>query len=77
MPVQLDLLFALKAGSGQLAVSPMFHFASPNACCEEIIATETRMALPMECATAMNEWATQHPAWRVVRARYGIAEQET
>ncbi|ADH89610.1 conserved hypothetical protein [Ancylobacter novellus DSM 506] len=49
--------------------------ASPDACREERIATEARMGLPMECTAAMNEWATQHPAWRVVRWRCGLREE--
>ena len=46
--------------------------ASSSSCHEETIATEAR--LPMECTSAMAEWAVQHPKWRVVRWRCGVRE---
>lgn len=50
--------------------------AHPVDCRNERVATEARIALPMECAAAMTEWATRHPAWRVVKWRCGVLERE-
>ncbi|WP_428030609.1 hypothetical protein [Ancylobacter sp.] len=50
--------------------------ANPGACREERVATQARAALPLECTAAMAEWATQHPAWRVMKWRCGLIEHD-
>lgn len=50
--------------------------AEPANCHEERVATEARMAMPMECTAAMTEWAARHPAWRVARWRCGLVERD-
>ncbi len=49
--------------------------ANPTACKEQHISTEARTSMPLECMSAMTEWAVSHPAWRVVRWRCGAREE--
>lgn len=42
---------------------------SPDQCRTEQVPTEAVM--PMQCAMAAQEWAVQHPRWRLVKAHCG------
>lgn len=47
--------------------------STPASCTSFTIPTEAR--LPMQCNTAMVEWALSHPAWSVNRWRCGRIER--
>jgi hypothetical protein len=49
--------------------------AAPSTCHEERLPTEARQSMPMECMSAMVEWAREHPKWRVVSWRCGVREE--
>ena len=43
--------------------------SAPNDCRVEQMATTA--ALPMQCAMAAQEWASEHPRWRLAKWRCG------
>lgn len=45
--------------------------ANPDVCRLEQVPTNARTQLVMECTNAMNEWATQHPKWRIADYKCG------